>query len=146
MNWGTAITIVIIAFMSFILYLVIGISSVDIDLEYEDYYQKELAFEDQISASKNQSEANYLIDIISSNNQIEVRFKNMSNPEKIEGQIHFFRPSNASKDKIYELKGTVSKTGKVIFPRDVLSSGKYIVKISYTINNKNYFSQQNLYI
>jgi len=53
MNWGKGITIVMVAFIGFIITLVTILMSNKIDLVSEDYYQKEIKFEDEIASAKN---------------------------------------------------------------------------------------------
>ncbi|WP_371877551.1 FixH family protein [Aquimarina sp. Aq78] len=55
-NWGTAIVLVFIGFISFILYFVVKMninSDYEHDLVTEDYYKQELAFQNEINAEKN---------------------------------------------------------------------------------------------
>ena len=55
LNWGTGIVIAIIAFMSFILYFVISMSTgnnYNHDLVSEEYYQKELKFQEKHKRNK----------------------------------------------------------------------------------------------
>ena len=55
-NWGTGIVIAIVLFMSFIMYFVISMSTdkkFSHDLVTEKYYEKELAYQDQIDAEEN---------------------------------------------------------------------------------------------
>ena len=52
-NWGTAIVLVFIGFISFIMYFVIKMNTnkkYEHDLVTEDYYSKELAFQEEIDA------------------------------------------------------------------------------------------------
>lgn len=55
-NWGTSIVLAIISFMTFILYLVITMttsSEFNHDLVVEDYYKQELKFQDQMARETN---------------------------------------------------------------------------------------------
>jgi len=55
-NWGTGIVLAFIAFISFIMYFVINMSTnkkYDHDLVTEQYYNKELKFQEDIDKSKN---------------------------------------------------------------------------------------------
>jgi len=146
MNWGTGITIAIIGFVGFIIYLVIGVSSVDIDLEYPNYYERELVYENEIIAAKNQQESNYNVTIGANTENIEITFSNIESPQNILGEVHFFRPSDASKDQIFELNGSISSQGLVQFPTTGFAPGKYIVNLSYIVNGEKYLVKQNLFI
>ena len=55
-NWGTGIVIAFIAFISFIMYFVINMNinkKYDHDLVTEDYYKKELEFQNDIDKETN---------------------------------------------------------------------------------------------
>ncbi|WP_369886606.1 FixH family protein [Aquimarina sp. AD10] len=54
-NWGTAIVLVFIGFISFILYFVVRMNTEQKfthDLVTEEYYKEELAFQKEINAEK----------------------------------------------------------------------------------------------
>jgi len=55
-NWGTGIVIAFIAFISFIMYFVVNMNvnkKYDHDLVTEDYYKKELEFQNDIDKETN---------------------------------------------------------------------------------------------
>ena len=55
-NWGTGIVITIIAFIAFIMYFVITMSTDNAyshDLVTDKYYQEELNYQEEINAEKN---------------------------------------------------------------------------------------------
>ncbi|MEY3438013.1 MAG: hypothetical protein RL265_598, partial [Bacteroidota bacterium] len=53
MNWGRGIILAMALFMGFILFLVVNIMLHTVDLESEDYYKKEINYEQEITAMKN---------------------------------------------------------------------------------------------
>jgi len=55
-NWGTAIVLVFVGFISFILFFVVKMNTnekYEHDLVTEEYYKKELAFQKEIDAEQN---------------------------------------------------------------------------------------------
>ena len=55
-SWGTGIVLALAAFISFILFLVISMTTnkeLDHDLVVEEYYQKELEFQEQLDNERN---------------------------------------------------------------------------------------------
>lgn len=100
-NWGTGIVIGMTLFISFILYLVFNMltdEKFDHDLVTEEYYKKELLFQQEIDA---ETRGNALAENIS-----DRRIKNgwlIEFPEDLElddvsGKLSFYRPSNAKLD------------------------------------------------
>ena len=60
-NWGTGIVLAFIGFITFILYFVFRMSTDDRanhDLVTEEYYKKELSYQQEIDASKMATEMN----------------------------------------------------------------------------------------
>ena len=57
MNWGKGIIIAMALFMGFIITLVVTLMRQDVDLEIDDYYNKELAFNEQYNAQQNYMDA-----------------------------------------------------------------------------------------
>ena len=55
-NWGTGIVIAIVSFMSFIIFLVVSMTTnqeFNHDLVVEEYYKQELSFQDQLNWETN---------------------------------------------------------------------------------------------
>ena len=66
-NWGTAIVVAFVGFISFIMYFVISMSTdkkFDHDLVTEDYYQQELKYQDDINKVENAKKLKVAIDLI----------------------------------------------------------------------------------
>ena len=54
MSWGTRIAIVYISFVVMIVTLIILCTGENIDLEYKDYYARELKYQDKLEAITNE--------------------------------------------------------------------------------------------
>ncbi|WP_372917617.1 FixH family protein [Salegentibacter sp.] len=100
-NWGTGIVIGLLLFISFILYLVFNMltdKKFDHDLVTEEYYKKELLFQQEIDA---ETRGNELAENIS-DSRIEngwlIEFPEDLNLDGISGNLNFYRPSNAKLD------------------------------------------------
>ncbi|MGY5850806.1 FixH family protein [Salegentibacter sp. F14] len=100
-NWGTGIVIGMTLFISFILYLVFNMltdEKFDHDLVTEEYYKKELLFQQEIDA---ETRANALTENISDrriNNGWLIEFPKELNLAEVSGNLKFYRPSNAKLD------------------------------------------------
>ena len=124
MNWGKGIAVTLVLFMGFIVYLATILMTTKVDLESEDYYKREIAYEEEITAIKNarkqdvvkldMDEANLIIQLPESGNYEEV-------------QIDLFRPNDSDDDRTYQLTGSKLLT----IDRDELKAGVYRVEISY---------------
>lgn len=143
LNWGKSILVVYIGFVLLMVFMVYMASMQDFDLVAKDYYQQEIAYQTKIDANKNQINSNNTWQIKSNSTQIEISLANFTANKKPIGKIEFYRPSNSKLDVIKELE--LNAEGKMFFSTQNFKTGPYLIKINYTIDNKNYFEQINYY-
>ncbi|AUC86226.1 cytochrome C oxidase Cbb3 [Polaribacter sp. ALD11] len=143
-NWGTGIVIAIVAFMSFILYLVITMStdkSYRFDLVTEKYYQKELGFQDEINAETNASELKEKVTIQRTEKGLKVVFPTTFSPKEIKGKVFLYRPSNKQLD--FEIPISISNT-YLLVPEKRLLDGRWNINIAFKYNNKEYLIKKEI--
>ncbi|QOD62306.1 FixH family protein [Polaribacter haliotis] len=143
-NWGTGIVIAIVAFMSFILYLVITMStdkSFTHDLVTDKYYQKELEFQDEINAEKNAFALKENIKITRVKEGLKVDFPEAFIPKDIQGKVFLYRPSNKHLD--FEIPISISKT-YLLVPEKRLVDGRWNMTVSWKYKNKEYLFKKEL--
>jgi hypothetical protein len=128
MNWGKGIVIALALFIGFITFLVISLVSHTIDLESEDYYTREINYEQEITAMENGNKLSAKIEILSQAEFVVVKLPEKENLSKI--QVIFIRPDNKKLDKSYLVSGTKS----YLIPKTDLTKGTYNVEIRF-INN-----------
>jgi nitrogen fixation protein FixH len=137
-NWGTGIVIAIIAFMSFIMYFVISMSTdnkFSHDLVTENYYQKELEFQDQIDATKNAKLLEEDIKIVKSEKGLQIYFPKIFKNE-MEGKVFLYRPSNKQLD--FEISISITDN-YLLVPEKSLLDGRWNISVKVTHNNKEYY-------
>ena len=143
-NWGTGIVISIIAFMSFIMYFVITMSTdkrFKHDLVTEKYYQKELAFQKQIDATQNAFELEENIYLIKILEGLQITFPSNFNPKEIEGKVFLYRPSNKQLD--FEIPISISNT-YLLVPEKRLLDGRWNITVSWSYKNTPYLFKKEL--
>lgn len=129
MNWGKGLIIAMTLFIGFIVTLTwIKLSKVS-DLEDENYYEREINYEQEIQAQRNanafekmtiQNDDNFVVLTIPT----EVQMQNAS--------VKFIRPSDKKLDKTFPFEQ--SKT--LLINKEELVSGKYKLEITYQIDGK----------
>ncbi len=100
-NWGTAIVLVFVGFISFIMYFVIKMNTnkkYEHDLVTEEYYKKELAFQEEIDAEKNAKALKNNIAFKKIPEGLIISFPKDKNYSNITGTISLYRPSNKKLD------------------------------------------------
>lgn len=141
MNWGKSLTLVIIAFMTFILVLVFSFMSKTVDLEYEDYYIREISYQDKIEAESNGLPFKQLIQLKTDEEAVYLILPS-NFPKSTKGEIHFYRPDNAKSDIRFELTSDLSQA----FPLSLFHSGRYEIRLDWENESKKYFVNKTLFI
>ena len=143
LNWGTGITIFIIAFMVHILFLVYKTTQESSDLEAADYYEQEINYQKRIQAIQNLKDLDSDVEIKQKSKDILFLFPEEFEEENFKGEIYFFKPDNAKLDKKYAISS--SERQQRIDKKD-LSSGWYVVKVSGLNAGNTYFFEESIYI
>ena len=141
MNWGKGLTIAIIAFMSFILYMVITLMTKgNADLVSEDYYKKEIEYEKEITALKNSENATEKVTINDKGEFIVFQFPTTKEIDNIE--IHLLRPNNDKADLTFSEKDTKN----VMIEKKKLEKGIYKASIKYDSEEQPFLQKEELNI
>lgn len=129
MNWGKGLTVAMILFMGFIITLVTIMIRTSTDLESEDYYSREVNYEQEIQAQKN---ANELEKISINEDEEHLVLKVPENIELPTVKVNFIRPNDKKMDKTFEFQN--SKT--LLVSKKELEKGIYKLEIIYEYEGK----------
>lgn len=143
MNWGHGITILTISFICFMTFLVVGAFRQNVDLVTENYYQKELEFQDRIDRKKNQQKLKGTIQCIQKDDEIQLQFPSEISPDSIQGALVLFCPSDAAKDVLLPVTVT---NGMQRINKKQLSKGMYRLQLEYSSMGTNYYYEKDLMI
>jgi hypothetical protein len=144
-NWGTYIAITFGIFMIFIITLVVKTYQIKVDLVSNDYYEQELKYQEKIDKMSHV--------VNDKNKHIICRTEGDSlvliYPEKfisvgIQGNVEFYRPSDSSKDLIVAIQP--GKDSKQYLSKNMFLNGLYKMKIEWTTENTDYYTEENIYI
>lgn len=137
-NWGTAIVIAFVGFISFIMYFVISMSTntkYDHDLVVEDYYQQELKFQDDINKVEHAKKLTENLSWKKTNEGILITFPKDLDTKKIKGKVFLYRPSNKQLD--FDINISLSNHNLLI-PDNRLLDGRWNIKIDWSYNEDEY--------
>ncbi len=143
-NWGTGIVVAIIAFIGFIMYFVITMStdnSYSHDLVTDQYYQQELKYQDEINAEINANKLEEKLSIVKTNKGLTVNFPKYFTPKNISGKVFLYRPSSKQLD--FEIPISISKS-YLLVPEQRLVDGRWNIKILWKYKNKDYLIKKEL--
>ncbi|WP_103069414.1 FixH family protein [Aquimarina sediminis] len=130
-NWGTAIVLVFIGFISFIMYFVVKMNtdrSYEHDLVTEDYYKQELAFQKEIDSEANSKNLVKNITVKKIDKGLVITFPEEKNHNDISGTIFLYRPSNKKLD--FEIPISLSDS-KLVIKEENLIEGRWNITIDW---------------
>ncbi|WP_109097296.1 FixH family protein [Aquimarina sp. AU58] len=143
-NWGTAIVLVFIGFISFILYFVVKMNTntnYEHDLVTEDYYKQELAFQNEINAEKNSKTLLEDVIVEKTAEGLTISFPEDKNYNDISGTISLYRPSNKKLD--FEIPISLSASEVIIEDKNLLE-GRWNITIDWKYENIPYLFKKSL--
>lgn len=143
-NWGTGLVIGMLLFMGFIMYFVITMTTDDSyshDLVTEEYYKKELYYQEEIDAQTNyqalgdkitgkRTEEGWLLQFPSDVDQ------------NAQGTIKLYRPSNEGLDSELELK--LDESGQQLIPGSRLVDGIWELNIQWAQDDRSYLYKESI--
>jgi len=141
-NWGTAIVLVFIGFISFILFFVVKMNTdkkFEHDLVTEDYYKQELAFQQEINAEKNGNELKNNITVIKTVKGLLVVFPKDKDFTEISGSISLYRPSNKKLD--FQIPITLQNS-EILVPKNQLIEGRWNISVNWQYETTSYLFKE----
>lgn len=143
-NWGTGIFIVIALFLMAVVAFFIYMSNLDINLVEDNYYEKELVYQQKIDKLKNTGTLPSKISVTTTEDAVILRFPETLGDSSTQGHIIFYRPSDPSKDFTVELKPDDSLMQ--VIPATGMIPGKWTVKIDWTTLGTGYYFEEGIFI
>lgn len=139
MNWGKGLTVAMILFMGFIIYLTVIKLQKTSDLEVENYYEREINYEQEIQAQRN---ANMFEKIMIKNDDEFVVFTIPEDVDMSKAKVLFIRPNDKNLDKPFYFESTKM----LLVRKDELQVGKYKLEISYRIGSKECLQKEEIIV
>ncbi|MFN3918201.1 MAG: FixH family protein [Flavobacteriales bacterium] len=125
------------AFMTYIVFLVVGSFRTNVDLEYTDYYQKEIGFQQQIDAKQNTKNLKKQPLVYAANKVIYIEI-----PQNLviqSGTVNIYRTVSAKDDFSVDFTDNyleISLTDK--------ESGGYRIEVSWQSEGKMFFYKEEI--
>lgn len=141
MNFGHGITIALIAFVIFILTLVTSFLRQDVDLEYTDYYTRELVFNETKEATENGMPFLNNLQIESVDGQLNLFFDENFPPFN-QAELHFYRADNAA----WDLNKKIGQGRLHQFSLDEFHKGKYELRMDWKIDEKDFSIRKTFWV
>lgn len=143
LHWGNYIAIFFTCFVLFILFMVYKTFSINTELETEDYYAKEIAYQEKIDKLSNTQRLHAAVKIIETEDSVQFIFPDAYADSAITGKIRLYRPSDVSKDLEFPVILSESKQN---YTKEHLDKGMYVVHIDWKANAVPFYTEEKIYI
>lgn len=139
MNWGKWIIVSFVLFIAFIATLVTVCVREDVSLVTTDYYQDEIAYQDQLDRLSNTKALTEKPSIkVTDDRDLEIAFTKFNEIEK--GTLQLFRPSNEQMDRHFTIEA--SNRPQQYYTLDGLPKGMYRARLQWTMHGKEYYLEE----
>ena len=144
-NWGKGIALSITIFVIAMLSLVSYFISLDFFLVSNDHYEEGVQYQETIDS---RSRSSHLVDPVlvvfdEENEALRIVFPT-DLVGKVQGDIKLYRPNDPTLDKNIPL--SVNATGTQIIPVEGMAKGKWIMKISWAMDDQTYLEEKTIMI
>jgi hypothetical protein len=143
-SWGTGIFIFLTLFIVGVVVFYLFITKLDIRLVEDNYYEKELAYQQKINKIDNTRLLSGKIGIERMPGMIMLRFPSLESGHKPEGSVVFYRPSDPDKDFSAELQ--LNDSLQQVFDISKIDKGKWIIKIDWKMGGKEYYFEESVIV
>ncbi|MBK9015370.1 MAG: FixH family protein [Saprospiraceae bacterium] len=138
LNWGTSIAIIYGLFAITMVGFVIKSKSIDHTLVVDDYYAKDLAYQQQYDKLTNSQALANDLKISKMTDGVQLLFP--TDIQQSSGEILFYRADDKSKD--FSLKIAPDAQGQQLVPTDQLTPGRWTVKVDWQAGGKPFYKEQ----
>lgn len=139
LNWGFGAFALYGSFVLFMLFMVFKTSKEKVELVTEDYYEKDMVYQQRIDKLNRTKALNEKItwQIIDNNLMIKMPGNATQN---VKGDLIFFRPSDESMDLVVPIK--LNENNAQLIELSKFSKGMYKVKVDWTSNDLSYYAEE----
>jgi nitrogen fixation protein FixH len=144
MNWGLRITIIYTGFVLLIITMVVRSMNQKIDLVSEDYYARELKFQDKIERIRNEQALKEIPVYTIQGDELRIQFPSEFKDKTISGKLLFFKPSDSSKD--VQMSIQLNEKNQQLINTSQFSKGMYKMQLEWEAVGVKYFHEETIII
>jgi len=142
MNWGHKIAIVYGLFVAFMIGMLVMSTNYDNDLVTEDYYAKELAYQDKINAGQNLAQANIDVEVKMIDGKLKLLFDHLPASQTVSGEVTFYKPDDQKMDETHPIIMGANSSEMEISSKG--KHGRYKVQVTFEMEGKTFYKEQEL--
>jgi len=142
MNWGHKIAIIYVLFMAFMIGMLIISMNYDHELVTEDYYAKELAYQDKIDAGQNLVQADFDVEVKIVDGKLKLLFEDLPEANSLKGEVKFYKPDDEKMDETHFI--VLDEKSNEMEISSVGKHGRYKIQVSFELEGKSFYKEQEL--
>ncbi|MCK9281031.1 MAG: FixH family protein [Melioribacteraceae bacterium] len=139
LNWGSGIAITYILFMAGVIILVVVFMNQDVHLVTDDYYAKEIEYQQQIDKVERTKLLKEQPEVTFNNGNFLISFPRGVN-NIVYGKIQVYRPSDSNLDKTVDILLDAENRQSIGLP--INKPGLWKVKMDWIRNDTNYYNEK----
>lgn len=139
-NWGTGIALFYSVFVLALVFQVFKSTQYDHSLVSDKYYAKDLAYQEHYEKLANSQQLEKDLEVIQNDSKTFVRLAFPEQLSRINGEIHFFCPSDSRQD--FKVPVRPNADNQQIVSTQKLKTGLWRVKIDWKADGKSYFKEE----
>lgn len=140
MNWGKGLTIAMVAFMGFIITMVVIMISSDVELETEDYYKRDLAYNGEMEAISRVNQMEKSVELTKGDSSFIVEVPRDEFISDV--SIFFSRPNDETQDFVIEMGER--RLEKI--PMEKFNPGVYNIEVRFFSKGKSCLQKDRIYV
>ena len=140
-HWGHGIFLFYVIFVAALVTVVIASRQFDNSLVTEEYYARDLNYQQEYDRRMNSSSLTEPLSIMRVNGEYQLLFPKGKNSD-VEGTVLLYRPSSKHDDRLVKL--SVGAGGTMQLPTNGLKPGRYQAVVEWSANGIDYFDELDL--
>lgn len=138
-NWGWGIALVYGTFVLFMLALVYRSTLTREELVTEDYYGKELKYQEQIDKQKRADSFKQPLQWKVENRKVELTFPSEVAGKQVKADVMFYRPNNSKQD--FNVSCAPNASGICAIASDKFEKGVYKIQVEWSADGVAYYNE-----
>jgi hypothetical protein len=144
LNWGSGIFLFILLFLAACSAFIIYTTREKWSLVEEDYYPKELRHEEKLVKMRNANGLKEQLQFRFDKSSLILQFPADFHGKAMTGKVDVYRPSDETLDLIIPV--SVDTSLVQLIPLNKLSHGRYVMKVEWRSEGKEYYKELDIYI
>lgn len=144
LHWGNSIFLFFVIYIAFLGFTLYQSTQVDHSLVAEDYYARDLAYQQQYEKLANYASSSAPLTLEYDAGKKQIDIISPSGDQPMEGTVTFYHPSKSTED--IQIDFALKGGDEVSFSVDKLSGGRWIAQIDYADIDNEYYFEKDIFV